>query len=121
MAAAGVELNPHLAAEAIRKYIAEPFGWSVAKAAYAIIDIAVANMAEMVRLVTTRRGLDPRQFAILASGGAGPLHAAAVGREIGAAEVIVPPFPGMFSAFGATLGTVRHELTQTLLCGVAAT
>jgi N-methylhydantoinase A len=117
-AAAGIELDPRLAAEAIRKYIAEPFGWSIAKAAYAVIDIAVANMAEMVRLVTTRRGLDPRQFAILASGGAGPLHAAAVGREIGASEVIVPPFPGMFSAFGATLGTVRHELTQTLLCGV---
>jgi N-methylhydantoinase A len=114
-ATAGVELKPQLAVEAIRKHIAEPFGWSVAKAAYAVIDIAVANMAEMVRLATTRRGLDPRHFAILASGGAGPLHAAAVGREIGAAEVIVPPFPGMFSAFGATLGAVRHELTQTLL------
>jgi N-methylhydantoinase A len=114
--AAGVELKPHLARDAIAKHVAEPFGWSIAKAAYAVIDIAVANMSEMVRLATARRGLDPRHFAILASGGAGPLHAAAVGREIGAAEVIVPPFPGMFSAFGATLGTVRHELTQTFLC-----
>jgi N-methylhydantoinase A len=111
----GVELRRDLAVAAIQRHIAEPYGWSVARAAYAIIDIAVANMTEMVRLATTRRGLDPRKFAILASGGAGPLHAAAVGEQIGATEVIIPPYPGMFSAFGATLGFVRHELTQTFL------
>jgi N-methylhydantoinase A len=114
----GVELRRERAVEAVRKHIAEPFGWSVAKAAYAIIDIAVANMAEMVRLATTRRGLDPRHFAILASGGAGPLHAPAVGEQIGSTEVVIPPYPGMFSAFGATLGSIRHEVTQTLLRGV---
>ncbi|MBX9844527.1 MAG: hydantoinase/oxoprolinase family protein [Xanthobacteraceae bacterium] len=115
---AGIALKKDLAHEAIRQHIAEPFGWGIARAAYSIIDVAVANMAEMVRLATTRRGLDPRQFAILASGGAGPLHAAAVGQAIGASEIIVPPLPGMFSAFGATLGSVRHELTQTMLCPV---
>jgi N-methylhydantoinase A len=114
----GVELRRELAMEAVSKHIAEPFGWTVAKAAYSIIDIAVANMAEMVRLATTRRGLDPRQFAILASGGAGPLHAPAVGEQIGSTEVVIPPYPGMFSAFGATLGAIRHEVTQTLLRGV---
>ena len=114
----GVELKRERALEAVRKHIAEPFGWSVAKAAYSIIDIAVANMAEMVRLATTRRGLDPRHFAILASGGAGPLHAPAVGEQIGSTEVVIPPYPGMFSAFGATLGSIRHEVTQTLLRGV---
>lgn len=112
---AGVGLRRELAVEAIKKHIADPFGWTVAKAAHAIIDIAVANMAEMVRLTTTRRGLDPRNFAILASGGAGPLHAPAVGEQIGSTEVIVPPYPGMFSAFGATLGSIRHEITQTFL------
>jgi N-methylhydantoinase A len=114
----GVELQRELAVDAIRTHIAEPFGWSVAKAAYAIIDIAVANMAEMVQLATTRRGLDPRSFAILASGGAGPLHATAVGEQIGSTEVVIPPYPGMFSAFGATLGSIRHEITQTMLRGV---
>jgi len=114
----GVALQRELAVEAIRKHVAEPFGWDVAKAAYAIIDIAVANMAEMVRLATTRRGLDPRSFAILASGGAGPLHAPAVGEQIGSTEVVIPPYPGMFSAFGATLGSIRHEITQTMLRGV---
>jgi N-methylhydantoinase A len=115
----GVELIRDRAVAAVKQHIADPYGWSLSRAAYAIIDIAVASMAEMVRLATTRRGLDPRGFAILASGGAGPLHAAAVGEQIGATEVIVPPYPGMFSAFGATLGAVRHELTQTFLCNVS--
>ena len=114
----GVRFDRALAVQAIERHIAEPLGWPVIRAAYAIIDIAVANMAEMVRLATTQRGLDPRDFALLASGGAGPLHAAAVGAEIGAREVIVPPFPGMFSALGATLGEIRHEVTQTLLRGL---
>ncbi|WP_454918839.1 hydantoinase/oxoprolinase family protein [Xanthobacter sediminis] len=113
--ASGIAFDRAAAAAAIARHVAEPFGWSLARAAYAIIDIAVANMAEMVRLTTTRRGLDPRDFALLASGGAGPLHAAAVGEAIGAAEVLVPPYPGMFSALGATLGSVRHEVTATLL------
>ncbi|MFG1463695.1 hydantoinase/oxoprolinase family protein [Xanthobacter sp. DSM 24535] len=113
--ASGIAFHREAAVAAIRQHVAEPFGWPIARAAYAIIDIAVANMAEMVRLTTTRRGLDPRDFALLASGGAGPLHAAAVGEEIGSAEVIVPPYPGMFSALGATLGNVRHEVTTTLL------
>jgi N-methylhydantoinase A len=115
----GVELIRDRAVAALKQHIADPYGWSLPRAAYAVIDIAVANMAEMVRLATTRRGLDPRSFAILASGGAGPLHAAAVGEQIGAMEVIVPPYPGMFSAFGATLGAVRHELTQTFLCNMS--
>jgi N-methylhydantoinase A len=114
-ASSGVAFDRSLAVRAVQKHIAEPLGWSVVRAAYAIIDIAVANMAEMVRLATTQRGLDPRDFALLASGGAGPLHAAAVGAEIGTREVIVPPFPGMFSALGATLGAIRHEVTQTQL------
>jgi N-methylhydantoinase A len=111
----GVRFDREHAIQAVRDHIAEPLGWTVVRAAYAIIDIAVANMADMVRLATTQRGLDPRDFALLASGGAGPLHAAAVGAEIGASEVIVPPYPGMFSALGATLGAIRHEVTQTLL------
>jgi N-methylhydantoinase A len=111
----GIMFDRARAAEAIRSHIGEPMNWSLARAAYSIIDIAVANMAEMVRLATIRRGLDPRSFAILASGGAGPLHAAAVGAEVGVRDVIVPPHPGMFSALGATLGGVRHEASVTVL------
>lgn len=111
----GVTFSRELAVEAIQTHIAGPMGWSIAKAAHAIIEIAVANMTEMVRLATVRRGLDPRGFSILASGGAGPLHAAAVGLEVGVKEVVIPPHPGIFSALGAMLGEVRHDLSATLL------
>ncbi len=117
-AGSGVSFRREHAVQAIAVHIAQPMGWSVARAAHSIIELAVANMTEMVRLATVRRGLDPRAFSLLASGGAGPLHAAWVGAEAGTKEVIVPPFPGMFSALGAVLGEVRHDLSQTLLCAV---
>jgi len=110
----GITFSRNAAVDAIRRHIADPLGWTVVRAAYAIIDIAVANMTEMVRLATTHRGLDPRDFSLLSSGGAGPLHASSVGQEIGVREIIIPPFPGMFSALGATLGAVRHEVSQTV-------
>jgi len=116
-----VRFSRDLAVEAISQHIAKPLGWSVGRAAYAIIDLAIAHMADMVRLATVRRGLDPRDFSMLASGGAGPLHAAAVGAEVGVSRTIIPPLPGMFSALGATLGEVRHDLSQAtlqLLAGV---
>lgn len=116
----GVRFSRQLAVEAIETHIAKPMGWPVARAAHSILELAVASMTEMVRLATVRRGLDPRDFSILASGGAGPLHAAWVGVEAGAKEVVIPPLPGMFSALGAVLGQVRHDLSQTLLGPVAA-
>lgn len=115
----GVVFSRDLAVAAIDEYIATPMGWSVAQAAHAIVELAVANMTEMVRLATVRRGLDPRDFCIVASGGAGPLHVAAVGRNAGVREVVVPPYPGVFSALGAMLGAVRHDLSRTLLRATA--
>jgi N-methylhydantoinase A len=114
-AGTGVAFDRSLAVRAIEDHIARPQGWTVERAAYAIIQIAVANMNEMVKLATVRRGLDPRDFSIVASGGAGPLHAALVGAEIGARETVVPPYPGMFSALGATLGRVKHDLSMSLV------
>lgn len=114
-AGSGVRFDRSRAVEAILTHVANPMNWPLARAAYSIVDIAVAKMAEMVRLATIQRGLDPRHFAILASGGAGPLHASAVGSEVGVGEVIVPPHPGMFSALGATLGGVRQEASMTVL------
>ncbi|MDN5844545.1 MAG: hypothetical protein L0H54_13995, partial [Alcaligenaceae bacterium] len=111
----GICFSREAAVAAIENHIARPMGWSLAKAAHAIIEIAVANMTEMVRLATVRRGYDPRDFAILASGGAGPLHAALVGLEVGVQEVLIPPQSGMFSALGALLGEVRHDLSASLL------
>jgi N-methylhydantoinase A len=111
----GVTFDRSRAVQAIAEHVAGPMGWTVEKAAYAIIDIAVASMNEMVKLATIRRGLDPRDFSMVASGGGGPLHAALVSANIGARETIVPPYPGMFSALGATLGTVKHDLSKSLV------
>jgi N-methylhydantoinase A len=108
-------LRPELARAAIEAEIARPLGWSVERSAHAILEIATANMAEMVRLVTVRRGLDPRDFALVAYGGAGPLHAGDIAREVGVERVIVPPYPGMFSAIGTLMCEVRYDLVRSLL------
>jgi N-methylhydantoinase A len=71
-------------------------------------------MASAIRLVTLERGFDPRDFALLAFGGAGPLHAVALARELGIPTVIVPPMPGITSALGCLVADVRHDFVQTL-------
>lgn len=114
------KLRPDLARAAIEAEIARPLGWSVEQSAHAILEIATANMAEMVRLVTVRRGLDPRDFVLVAYGGAGPLHAGDIAREVGVARVVVPPYPGMFSAIGTVMCEVKHDLVQSLLRGLDA-
>ena len=115
LAESGVTLRLDSAREAVERHVARPLGWSVARAAHAILALANANMVAMVRLATLRRGLDPRDFALAAYGGAGPMHAAEVAREVGVPRVLVPRQPGLFSALGALLAEVRHDLVQTLL------
>ena len=110
-----VRLRPELADAAIAKFVAEPLGWTVKKAAHGILRLATANMAEMVRLATLRRGLDPRDFVLVAFGGAGPLHACEIAREVGIPKVLIPIYPGLFSAMGTLMGERRHDLVQTFL------
>ncbi len=110
-----LEIRPERAEAVIEDKLADLMDWSVPKAAWGILTLANANMAEMVRLATLRRGLDPRDFAMVAFGGAGPLHAAEIAREVGVPKVIIPPYPGLFSAIGTVLGDVRHDLVQTLM------
>ena len=110
-----LEIDPSLARSAVAEGIAKPLGWSVERAAWGILQLATANMSEMVRLATLRRGLDPRDFHLVAFGGAGPLHAAEIAREVGVPSVVVPQVPGLFSAIGTMLGDLRHDLVQTYL------
>ena len=110
-----LEIRPGPAGAAIERHLARPLGWTVERAAWGILTLANANMAEMVRLATLRRGLDPRDFTLVAFGGAGPLHAAEIAREVAVPRVAVPPYPGLFSAIGTALGDIRHDLVQTLL------
>jgi N-methylhydantoinase A len=81
--------------------------------AVAVIEIANENMANAIRMVSIERGHDPRQFALLAFGGAGPLHGAAIARKLGIPRMVVPPFPGSFSALGLLLGDLRVDKVWT--------
>lgn len=81
-----------------------------------ILSITNALMANAIRTVTVARGLDPRDFAIVAYGGAGPLHAAFLAQELGVPKVIVPRAPGTFSAWGMLNSDLRHDGVQPLIC-----
>ncbi len=93
-------LDVEAARAAIRSRVAEPLGMTVEDAALGIVDILDARMADLVRSVTIGRGLDPREFALLAIGGAGPLHVGAYGRDAGVRAVVVPDHASEFSALG---------------------
>lgn len=108
-------LRIDLGRAAIQKRVAEPLGWSVEHAAHGILRIATATMAETVRLVTVRRGIDIRDFALVVSGGAGPVHAADVAAEVGISTIIVPPLPAMFSAIGTIMCDIRHDLVHSMV------
>ena len=108
------------AAAAVRKRLAEPLAIDVRTAAAAVIDVVNHAMAEVLKIVSVQRGHDPRDFALAAFGGAGPLHAAALASELGIAEVICPPIPGAFSALGLVGTDLKRDYVQTLYTTAAA-
>jgi len=93
--------------------LAERLGLSRERVALGIVDVATSNMAQALRLVSTDRGHDPRGSTLVAYGGAGPLHACELARELQIGQVLVPQYPGAFSAFGALLADTRFDYTQT--------
>jgi N-methylhydantoinase A len=93
--------------------IAEKLGTSLEVASLAIVRLANDNMANAVRLLTLDRGLDHREFLLMAFGGAGPVHAADVALELGMPQVIIPIYPGLTSAFGITVATPRVDRRLT--------
>lgn len=106
-------LDVAAARAAIRAKIADPLHLTVNEAALGIIRLAVAEMSLAVRSVSVARGYDPRDFALVAFGGAGPLHAAEIARELHIPTLIVPRLPGHFSALGMVLADLRHDYVRT--------
>ena len=102
------------ATAAVRKCLADPLGVDVRTAAAAVIDIVNNAMAEVLKIVSVQRGHDPRNFALAAFGGAGPLHAAALAMELGMTEIICPPIPGAFSALGLVGSELKRDYVRTL-------
>jgi N-methylhydantoinase A len=104
----------HAAAErAMRERIAEPLGLDVIEAADGILRIATTAMSYAVKGVTTERGLDAGRFAMVVYGGAGPLHASAIARELGIARVLIPFSPGHFSAYGMLYSDLRYDYVRS--------
>ncbi|ETW93680.1 MAG: hypothetical protein ETSY1_38165 [Candidatus Entotheonella factor] len=106
-------IQPALAEQAVRDHIAGPLGMSVQDAAAGIVRIVNANMAGATRLVSVEKGHDPRDFALLAFGGAGPLHAVVIAEELEIPWVVVPRYPGMTSAAGLVVADIVHNFVQT--------
>lgn len=104
-------LRPELAVEALNREVADPLSMTLEESAGAVLKVANANMSDAVRLVSIRRGLDPRDFALVAFGGAGALHGAEVAKELSIPTVVVPPSPGVTSALGCLLVDIRHDLS----------
>jgi N-methylhydantoinase A len=106
-------LDADAARRAIALRVAEPLGLDPLAAASGIVEIANAHMIAAMRLVSVQRGYDPRDFVLVAFGGAGPLHANALARELGIPTVLVPPSPGIASALGMLATDIRHEFVAT--------
>lgn len=113
-AGGSMKLDVERAREVIADHIAKPLGVSVDAAALGIHRVINAQMAEGIRLVSIGRGIDPRGFALVAMGGAGPMHATALATELGMAQVIVPPHPGVLSAWGLLSAPIEHEATRAV-------
>ena len=125
-------LNPHrflggqmtldvaAAERAIEQKIAGPLGLSVLEAALGIVRIADAAMSLAVRAVSINKGVDPRDTAIMAFGGGGPLHASAIAREISVPTVVIPKLPGTFSALGMLMASWRQDFVRTLIGRIGA-
>ena len=94
--------------------VGKPLGLNAEDAAAAILAVADNQMANAARMVSIEKGHDPREFVLFAFGGAGPMHAAAIARELGIPKVLVPRFPGITSALGCVLADVRHDYVRSL-------
>ena len=95
--------------------LAEPLGIDETAAATSVFRVLLARMVGALREITVERGLDPREFTLLAFGGAGPLLGSMLAREMGLETCAVPPVPAAFSAYGMLLGDVQHEASATVL------
>lgn len=115
LAGGTLKLRPELAREALANQVAQPLGLTPLRAAYGVFSVVNANMIRAIKAVSTYRGRDPRDFSLLAFGGNGPVHAAAIANELGIGNVIVPTAPGLFSAVGLLEAQTEYHLSRTFI------
>jgi N-methylhydantoinase A len=109
-----LRIDAELSRKVFTEQIADPMGLDVYHAAYGAFEIAGANMIRAIKSVSSERGRDPRSYVLFAFGGNGPLFAASMARVLGMNRVLVPPIPGLFSAFGLLCADVEHHYSRTL-------
>jgi len=105
---------------AIKTNLADPLRLEVLQTAYGIVQVANATMMRALRAVSTERGRDPREFTLIAFGGAGPIHAAELAASLGMRQVYVPLLPGLFSALGLLLADFRHDYVRSVALALEA-
>src|SRR5262249_47231733 len=108
-----LKLNADKARAVFEEKIAAPLGMSIERAAYGAHLIVASNMIRAIKAVSTERGRDPREFALFAFGGNGPLFASGMAASLGINRVIVPPAAGLFSSFGLLYADVEHHYAGT--------
>lgn len=105
---------------AIREKVGDPYGLTAEEAAMGIIRVANSNMLNALKLVSVRKGYDPREFALVAFGGGGPMHAASLARELNIKKVIIPLAASVFSAWGMLMTDLRSDDIQTFNVGLVS-
>ena len=114
-----IKLNPDLAYKAIEENVAEPLGLDVTEAAKSIVAIADHNMTDAIATVSVRRGEDPRKYTLVVAGGAGPVHAARLARELRIRKVLIPRFSSIFCALGSIISDIRHDFVASTVVRVS--
>jgi N-methylhydantoinase A len=114
IAGSTLKIDRDSAIEAIERTLAKPLGLDSLSVAYGITQVANSAMTRVLRAVTTERGRDPREFTLIAFGGAGPIHAAALAESMGISRLVVPLYPGLFSALGLLMADYRHDYISTI-------
>jgi N-methylhydantoinase A len=115
LAGGALRVDRALAETAIQDQVAKPSGLSMLDAAHGIHLIANSNMVRAIKSVSVERGRDPKEFIMMAFGGAGPIHAAGVARALGMRRILIPPAPGVFSALGLLRAEIEHHAARTVL------
>jgi N-methylhydantoinase A len=103
------KLDAEAAHRVVEECVAKPLGMSVLEAAQTVRSVANALMAQAIRIMTVERGYDPREFSYICYGGAGPVHALDLAQQMGIRRVVIPPLPGLFSAFGMTVADQQYD------------
>lgn len=108
-----LKLDKAMAIAAIEREVARPLDMDVIEAASSIVDIAISQSYELMRLMTVERGHDPKEFKVVSYGGAGPVYTAGVARDLGVPTVCIPHIPGLFSAGGFLVSNLTRDFTKT--------